>query len=190
MHIVKKGLSQPVITLILSCLLYGCSVFAPPVSDTPDSGLDSEADISNAADNSPSSSSRINGFDVTLSDPYLWRDWQPVVSNPGADGGSPLRAAVTLLITNREEIKRPISWKAFLENAEGEQFPLLWTDRAQTPQFAATLGSGQTYEVDLVAHNGPYLPVGSSASINFQFEINGDQTGHLSSVSVNVERTD
>ena len=186
MHIVKKGLSQPAITLILSCLLYGCSVVAPPVSDTLDSGLDSETDISDSA----SSSSRINGFDITLSDPYLWRDWQPVVSNPGADGGSSLRAAVTLIITNREEIKRPISWKAFLESADGEQFPLHWTDRAQTPQFAATLGPGQTYQVDLVAHNGPYLPVGSSTSIHFEFETDGDQTGHLSSASVSVERTD
>ena len=186
MHIVKKGLSQPVITLILSCFLYGCSVFAPPAGDTLDSGLDSEADISDSA----SSSSRINGFDITLSDPYLWRDWQPVVSNPGADGGSPLRAAVTLLITNGEEIKRAISWKTFLESADGEQFLLQWTDRAQTPQFAAALGPGQTYEVELVAHNGPYLPVGSSVSIHFQFETDGDQTGHLSSGSVNVERTD
>lgn len=190
MHIVKKGLSRPVITLILSSLLYGCSVFTPPVSDALDSGLDSEADISDAANHSPSSSSRINGFDITLSDPYLWRDWQPVVSNPGADGGSPLQAAVTLLITNREEIKRSISWKAFLESADGERFPLHWTDRAQIPQFAVTLGSGQSYQLDLVAHNGPYLPVGSSVSINFEFEINGDQTGYLSSGSVSVERTD
>ena len=186
MHIVKKGYSRAAITLILPCLLYGCSVFAPPAGDTLDSGLDSEADISDSA----SSSSRINGFDVGLSDPYLWRDWQPVVSNPGADGGSSLRAAVTLIITNREEIKRPISWKAFLESADGEQFPLHWTDRAQTPQFAVTLGSGQTYQVDLVAHNGPYLPVGSSTSIHFEFETDGDQTGHLSSASVSVERTD
>ena len=186
MHIVKKGLSQPVITLILPCFLYGCSVFAPPAGDMLDSGLDSEADISDSA----SSSSRINGFDIALSDPYLWRDWQPVVSNPGADGGSPLRAAVTLLITNRKEIKRPISWKAFLESAEGERFPLHWTDRAQIPQFAATLGPGQTYQVDLVAHNGPYLPVGSSTSIHFEFETDGDQTGHLSYGSVSVERTD
>jgi len=106
------------------------------------------------------------------------------------DGGSPLRAAVTLVITNREDAQRAISWKAFLESADGEQFPLHWTDRAQTPQFAVTLGSGQTYEVELVAHNGPYLPVGSSVSIHFEFETDGDQTGHLFSGSVNVERTD
>ena len=190
MHIVKKGLSRPAITLILPCLLYGCSVLAPPASDLQDSGLDSEVDISDSADNATLIFSRINGFDVGLSDPYLWRDWQPVVSNPGADGGSPLRAAVTLLITNREDIKRPISWKAFLESADGERFPLHWTDRAQTPRSAVTLGSGQTYEVELVAHNGPYLPVGSSVSINFQFETDGDQTGHLLSGPVSVERTD
>tara|TARA_Y100001960_G_scaffold330627_1_gene425180 strand:+ start:84 stop:656 length:573 start_codon:yes stop_codon:yes gene_type:complete len=187
---VKKGISPPAITLTLTCLLYGCSVFAPPAGDLLDSGLDSEADIANSADISASSSIRINGFDIALSDPYLWRDWQPVVSNPGADGGSPLRAAVTLVIVNREEIKRPISWKSLLESAEGEQFPLHWTDRAQIPQSATTLGSGQTYQLDLVVHNGPYLPVGSSASINFQFEINGDPAGDLSSGSVSVERTD
>ena len=186
MHIVKKGLSRPVITLIFSCLLYGCSVFTPPVSDTLDSGLDSEADISDSA----SSSSRINGFDVALSDPYLWRDWQPVVANPGTDGGSPLRAAVMLVITNREEIKRPISWKAFLESADGERFPLHWTDRAQTPQYAATLGSGQTYQAELVAHNGPYLSIGSKAAIRFDLYSGDEHVGHLYSVLVNVERTD
>jgi len=52
------------------------------------------------------------------------------------------------------------------------------------------LEPGDTYQAGLVAHNGPYLPVGSSASINFDFEINAGHTGHLSSVSVNVARTD
>ena len=184
----KKQAARCVGTLALSGLLSGCALFCPPDVQSLDSSVETEADTPETIDTA--TRNQIAGCDITLSDPYLWRNWQPIVATPGSDGGSPLRASVLLVIVNRGDAKRSITWKGFLVDAANNQFPLRFTDRSQTPQHFATLEPGDTYQADLVAHNGPYLPVGSSASINFDFEINGDHTGHLSSVSVNVERTD
>lgn len=37
---------------------------------------------------------------ITAASIYAWRDWMPVVSKPGPDGGSPLHAKVTLTLDN------------------------------------------------------------------------------------------
>ena len=150
--------------------------------------METEADTPETIDTA--TRNQIAGCEIVLSDPYLWRNWQPIVANAGSDGGSPLRASVLLVIVNRGDTKRSITWKGFLVDAADNQFPLRFTDRSQTHQHFVTLEPAETYQAGLVAHNGPYLPVGSRASIDFDFEINGDHTGHLSSVSVNVERTD
>lgn len=184
----KKEAARCISALALSGLLSGCAVFWPPDVQSLDSGLGSEAGTSDTIDTS--TRNQIAGCDITLSDPYLWRNWQPLVANPGSDGGSPLRASVLLVIVNRGDTKRSITWKGFLEDAADNQFPLRFTDRSQTPRHFATLEPGGTYQADLVAHNGPYLPVGSRASIKFVLHIDGEYAGHLSSVSVNVARTD
>lgn len=184
----KKEAARCISALALSGLLSGCAVFCPPDVQSLNPSVETVADTSKAIDTT--TRNQIAGCDITLSDPYLWRDWQPIVANPGSDGGSPLRASVLLVIVNRGDTKRSITWKGFLVDAAANQFPLRFTDRSQTPQHFVTLEPAETYQADLVAHNGPYLPVGSSASINFDFEINAGHTGHLSSVSVNVARTD
>jgi hypothetical protein len=184
----KKEAARCISVLAVSGLLSGCAVFWPPDVQSLDPSVETEADTSKALDTA--ARNQIAGCDITLSDPYLWRNWQPIVANPGSDGGSPLRASVLLVIVNRGDAKRSITWKGFLVDAADNQFPLRFTDRSQTPQHFVTLEPGDTYQAGLMAHNGPYLPVGSSASINFDFEVNSGHTGHLSSVPVNVERTD
>ena len=184
----KKKAARWISTLALSGLLSACGVMLSPIPQALDPNAEPEVDTSNTVD--IMAETQIAGCEITLSEPYLWRDWQPTVAKPGSDGGSPLRASVLLLIINRGDSKRSIAWEGYLEDVTGMRYLLRFTDRSQTPQHSITLAPGGVYQGDLVAHEGPYLPVGSSASVKFHFEIDGDHTGHLSAGTVSVDRTD
>ncbi len=45
----------------------------------------------------------VGALTVSMDSPYLWRDWMPVVSKPGIDGGSPTATLVSVILTNKGE---------------------------------------------------------------------------------------
>jgi len=54
---------------------------------------------------------------------YFWRDWMPIVAKPGPDGGSPLRARITLWLDNgKGQTVRP-AFKAAFVDAKGQRYP-------------------------------------------------------------------
>jgi len=83
----KTEAARCISALALSGLLSGCAVFWPPDVQSLDPSVETVADTSEAID--AATRKQIAGCDITLSDPYLWRNWQPIVANPGSDGDHP-----------------------------------------------------------------------------------------------------
>ena len=145
----------------------------------------------------PISSSRITGAntvvlsncEIGLKELYFWRDWQRDVVDPGPDGGSPLRVAVVLEITNLGDVVQQIVWEGFVKDGDDVSYPVQFTDRSQTPQFSVTLSPGQKYMIDLIGHDGPYLPVESKASLNLIMTVDGKDRGNITSTQLLVNQT-
>ncbi len=68
--------------------------------------------------------SNIGGCEIKVLDAYFWRDFMPVVSRPGPDGGSPLRARVRLSIDNTRGIANKLSFQAVIVDDKGQSHPV------------------------------------------------------------------
>ena len=112
------------------------------------------------------------GISVELGTPYLWRDWQPIVNSPGPDGGSPLYVSFDFLVTNASESRQDIAWAVYVEDADNILRELRVTDRSQIPLNSMSIAPDKTITIELVAHNGPYLPIGNKASLHMELSFN------------------
>ena len=151
------------------------AVLFPKVTGTDTVGIDSVVVLSNC--------------EISLEEPYFWRDWQPVVVDPGPDGGSPLRVAVVLQITNLGDVVRQIAWEGSVNDGDDVSYPVQFTDRSQTLQYSVTLAPGEKYTIHLVNHDGPYLPVGSKASLSLRLTVDGKNSGDIDSTQLRVNQT-
>ena len=127
--------------------------------------------------------------EVSLGEPYFWRDWQPDVRDPGPDGGSPLRVTVVLEITNHGDVNQKITWEGTVKDGDDVSYPVQFTDRSQTLQYSVTLAPGEKYTIHLVNHDGPYLPVGSKASLSLLLTADDKNTGNITTLPVIVNQT-
>ena len=154
-----------------SLLLLGCAQTVSVIPDVTDpyskprlDNVDSDVVIV-----ASESKLELAGCQISLGELFLWRDWQPVVGNPGPDGGSPLGVVISLVISNRSDSNHQISWLGAVEDMNGELHQIVFTDRSQIVRRAVNLAVGEEFRVELVAHNGPYLPVDSTARLSMQF---------------------
>ena len=131
----------------------------------------------------------LSSCEISLGEPYFWRDWQPVVIDPGPDGGSPLRVAVVLQITNLGDVIQQIAWEGSLTDVDEVSYLMQFTDRSQTPMNSVTLAPGEKYTIHLVDHDGPYLPVGSKASLSLRLTVDDKNTGNITTLPVIVNQT-
>ncbi len=131
----------------------------------------------------------LSSCEISLGEPYFWRDWQPVVIDPGPDGGSPLRVAVVLQITNFGDVIQQIAWEGSLTDVDEVSYLMQFTDRSQTPMNSVTLAPGEKYTIHLVGHDGPYLPVGSKASLSLRLTADDKNTGNITTLPVIVNQT-
>jgi len=129
------------------------------------------------------------GVSVELGTPYLWRDWQPIVNSPGPDGGSPLYVSFDLLITNASEIRQEIAWVVYVEDADNILRELRFTDRSQIPVSSMSIAPDKAVTIELVAHNGPYLPIGNKTSLHVELLVNNKYRAEQRTTSVIVYRT-
>ena len=132
----------------------------------------------------PSTSIRIGNTKITLLNVYFWRDWQPIVAQPGKDGGSPLHLVVKLCIENNASIQTHLSYTAKIVEQSGRTYDLnldaspnyrLIQDKdTRFPDnldgksrvalykkyniiWNGDLRPNETREVELTSHDGPYL---------------------------------
>jgi len=131
----------------------------------------------------------LSDCEVSLREPYFWRDWQPDVLDPGPDGGSPLRVAVVFEITNLGDVTQQIAWGGSVRDGDDNSHPVQFTDRSQTPQKSVTLLPGQNYMIDLISRDGPYLPVGSKVALNLSLTVDGKGRENLTSTQLFVNQT-
>ena len=129
------------------------------------------------------------GISVELGTPYLWRDWQPIVNSPGPDGGSPLYVSLDFLVTNSSESRQEIAWAGYVKDANNVLRELRFTDRSQIPLNSMSIAPDKAVTIELVAHNGPYLPIGNTTSLQVQFTVNNKLRAEQNTTPVIVNQT-
>ena len=129
------------------------------------------------------------GISVELGTPYLWRDWQLIVNNPGPDGGSPLYVSLDFLVTNSSESRQEIAWVVYVEDADNILRELRFTDGSQIPLSSMSIAPDKAVTIELVAHNGPYLPIGNKTSLHVELLVNNKYHAEQRTTPVIVYRT-
>ncbi|OPY70358.1 MAG: hypothetical protein A4E57_00633 [Syntrophorhabdaceae bacterium PtaU1.Bin034] len=125
---------------------------------------------------------------ITVLSTYFWRDWMPMISRPGPDRGSPLRAKVKLWVENKGIGPVRLSYKAVVVDDRGASYPVAFRtlpnfrvlpEEAQKAYrgydaeakkeamekynvvWDGVLKKGEGREVEIMTSEGPYLPAGS-----------------------------
>jgi hypothetical protein len=117
---------------------------------------------------------------------YFWRDWMPIVSRPGTDGGSPLYSKVTLSLDNSIGGSNKLSFQAVIVDNKGRSYPANFQSR----EWNGELKPGEIRTVELFDKDGPYLPVRDSVHVEMTLT---DQKGDSIVVKTRgalIERTD
>jgi hypothetical protein len=131
---------------------------------------------------------------ITVLKTYLWRDWMPVVDQPGSDKGSPLHSKIQLNLDNSAGGGIKLSYQGVVISSKGQSFavtftvlpnyrlipesidnPESWQTMDETARKAVIakynvlwtgeLKPGETRKVELLSADGPYLPGGDIATV-------------------------
>ncbi len=136
----------------------------------------------------------IGACKITVLKTYFWRDWMPIVSDPGPDHGSPLHAKVQLNLDNSAGGSNKLSFRAVIIDGKGQSYPAAFhvlpnfrvlPETIDNPEswrslddearksvieqynvyWNGELKPGEVRKVELLAADGPYLPVASGAGV-------------------------
>ena len=148
---------------------------------------------------------------------YPWRDWMPMVANPGPDGGSPLRIKVSLRFDNSRGEAEKLSFRTFVVDSNGHSHPVVFrvlpnfrvlpdaiaksypsydneTRKSAMAKYNViwdgTLGAGETRDAELITNQGPYLPVGSKIHVRIEWSDSRGNTVVLNTPDEPIARTD
>lgn len=142
-----------------------------------------------------SAAAKLDACEISVLDIYFWRDFMPIVSRPGPDGGSPLRAKVKLSLDNSRGADNEFSFKTVVVDEEGRVYPVSFRvmPRNRVPSYRTpdegakrTIAAShdvmrnvevkrsEISEIELITAEGPYLPVGSSIHVEITWT---DQKG-------------
>jgi hypothetical protein len=154
---------------------------------------------------------------ITIIEASIWRDWMPIVENPGPDGGSPLHARIRIWLDNSAGELTRLSFQAVIADDQAHHYALSLhalpnlrilpenvrksfnaLDRESRKKLTSkyniiwngVLNKGETREVEFISAEGPYIPAGSHAHIEITMS---DQKGNrqvLKSSESTIGRTD
>ena len=114
--------------------------------------------------------------EISVVDIYLWRDLTPIAGKHKRYASSQLMAKVSLQIENLHDESKQLSWSAYLFNNDPENhYPMTFVDRTSIPEWTGLLEKWETRRVELTAHGGPNLPVGTTAILLIKFTDEKDQ---------------
>jgi hypothetical protein len=130
------------------------------------------------------------GLWASLELPYLWRGWQPIVSPPGADGGSTMRLSLNLKLNNASNAAQRVCWRAIIEVNEGSSYPVTLARSENQSRALLILGSSTDQQFRLVAHGGSYFPASSNLTSIMMFSAGDKPMTTLKTQSLTVHRTD
>jgi hypothetical protein len=154
---------------------------------------------------------------ITVTAIYSWRDWMPIVSSPGPDGGSPLHSKVSVRMDNSEGEANRYSFKAVVVDARGRSYPVtpkvLPNFRVLPDEVAnvyrgfdeqtkegviakynvewdGVLKAGESRVVELAMSDGPYLPIGSRIHMEITWTNQKGESATVKTPEAEINRTD
>jgi hypothetical protein len=160
---------------------------------------------------------QVGKCEITVTETYFWRDWRPIVSHPGPDGGSPLHAKVRMLMDNSKGDANKFSFKAVLVDAQGQSYPVAFSvlpnfrvlpadvsnayrdydEKAKKDAMAkynvmwdGVLKPGESRVVSLATAEGPYLPVGSRIHVEITWTDEQGDSVAVKTPEAEINRTD
>jgi hypothetical protein len=164
-----------------------CCLIAAFLGPLPASGADLRVDPVQVNRGAPSG---IGACEIRALDVYFWRDFMPVVSRPGPDRGSPLRAKVRLSIDNTRGIANKLSFQAVIVDEKGQSHPVFFQVTRHGAVWDGEIKASEVREIELVTAEGPYLPVGSGVHVQITWtDRNGDSVIVRTPVA-QINRTD
>jgi hypothetical protein len=154
---------------------------------------------------------------ITVLGIYCWRDWMPIVTKPGPDGGTPLYASVRLTLDNSAGDATELAFRAAIVDSKGQSYPVSFEirpaarpftddisksfrisgiakDSAIVPTFRDSwngkLNGGEIREIGIAAVDGPYLPAGSRVHVLMECTDKTGNTVVITTPDVRIERID
>jgi hypothetical protein len=160
---------------------------------------------------------RLGDCEIKVLKTYFWRDWMPIVSRPGPDRGSPLRAEVTLMVDNSSGSANKLCFNAAIVDKEGKSYPVVFhvlADYHVLPDDIAKsfhgldietrksialkynvkwngeLKTGEVRKIRLNTADGPYLTVGTKIHVVMRWTDRKGNSAVLRTPDAPVNRTD
>lgn len=160
----------------------------------PAYAAETNPDVTQARYSDDSIVSKLGDCKISVLGTYLWRDWMPVVDQPGSDKGSPLHSKIQLYLNNSAGDGIKLSYQGVVISSKGQSSsvtftvlpnyrlipesinnPESWQTMDETARKAVIakynvfwtgeLKPGETRKVELLSADGPYLPGGDMATI-------------------------
>jgi len=155
--------------------------------------------------------------EITVTEIYFWRDWMPIVSHPGPDGGSPLHARARLWMDNSKGDASKFSFKAVVVDANGQSHPVApkllpnfrvlpdevanayrgYDEKTKKDAIAkynvewdGVLKPGESRVVELATAEGPYLPVRSLIHMEITWTNQKGDSVTVRTPEAQINRTD
>jgi hypothetical protein len=151
-------------------------------------GADLRADSAQVM--SRGATSKIGVCEIRVLDAYFWRDFMPVVSRPGPDGGSPLRAKVKLRIDNSRGVDDKLSFKAMIVDEKGQTHPAAFRVIQHGGTWGGEIGMSDVRQIELTTEEGPYLPVGSAVHVEITWTDGKGDSAVVKTPVLQISRTD
>jgi len=125
---------------------------------------------------------------VTLEDGGAYRDWMPIVGEPGPDGGSPLVASARLTVHNSGDAAVDLAIGDAGVVTKAGAFPIAVSVLSDVPPLPRRVPPGEGVTMLVGTRSGPYLPVGTVLAMNIAVRI-GDRQASLSLCGLRIGRT-
>ena len=149
--------------VILSMTVIGCAgqQVNPAFEEGSESGMPKQPSSANAR--SLPTSVVINDVRIEATSASFWRDWMPMVSRPGPDGGSPLYSLVRFQFHNTGTTTRRFSFTAEVHDGTGgiHAVPFRIMRTYSGPPWNGEIGPGERRDIEILSHDGPYLQIRS-----------------------------
>lgn len=117
---------------------------------------------------------KVHDVEVEIVNLHAWRDWQPIVTRPGPDHGSPLMIGAEIKITNEAPSRKDAHWEAFIRDEDGINHPVeMWDTNSKVP-WGGSIQPVSRFKVKLYTRSGPYLKAGKEIQLFIRFYIDGE----------------
>ncbi len=111
----------------------------------------------------------------------FWRDWMPIVQNPGPDGGSALMATIDITVESTGAANRFTLTTPAIRDSSGKNYPTTVSaiETASGGAWDGTAPANTRFQIHITLREGPYLAVDSQVFAVLTWT---DQAGRVASM--------